>query len=146
MIAPNKNKAVEMLKECGLRITAPRTAVLAALLDASSPLTQEQIAESIGPDGPNKTTIYRTLLSLTEQNLIHKAFIKDRVWHFELAHHCGRHQCHPHFTCVKCNQTRCLTGIHPPLIKDLPAGYQVIRQQVRLEGLCDRCRQSEADT
>ena len=132
--------AIDMLRQCGLRLTAPRTAVLAALLEAGQPLTQEDIAARIGTDAPNKTTIYRTLMSLMEQNLIHKAYIKDRIWHFEPAHHCGENQCHPHFTCVKCNRTQCLTGIHPPLI-DLPDGYRILRQQIRLEGLCDACRQ-----
>lgn len=141
-----KDNAIALLKQAHLRITVPRAAVLTALLAADRPLTQEQIAERLGADSPNKTTIYRTLVSLMEQNLIHKAYIKDRVWHFEPAHHCGEHQCHPHFTCLRCNQTQCLTSIHPPLIKGLPDGYRILRQQIRLEGLCDKCRQTDPGT
>lgn len=140
-----QDKAIDLLKQCGLRITGPRAAVLGALLGADHPLTQEQIAERLGAESPNKTTIYRTLVSLMEQNLIHKAYIKDRVWHFEPAHHCGEHQCHPHFTCLRCNRTQCLTGIHPPLIKGLPDGYRILRQQIRLEGLCDECRRTPSE-
>ena len=141
----SRDKATELLKQARLRITAPRIAVLAVLLEAAGPLTREQIARALDPDAPNKTTIYRTLVSLMDQNLIHRAYLRDRVWHFEPAHHCSAHQCHPHFTCLKCNRTQCLTSIHPPLLRGLPPGYRILRQQIRLEGLCDKCRLKSAE-
>jgi len=134
-----KHKALELLKSANLRQTAPRLAILQVLLKADSPLTQEQIAEKIGPDAPNKTTIYRTLTHLVEKNLVHQAYLEDRTWHFELAHQCGKHQCHPHFKCSECHHTQCLTGIHSPLV-ELPDGFQMQRQQIHIEGICPDCR------
>lgn len=134
-----KEKAVKLLFSAGLRQTEPRIAILETLLKASAPVTQEQIAEDIGPSAPNKTTIYRTLMNLVEKNLVHKAFLEERTWHFELAHHCGEHQCHPHFTCSVCQQTRCLPEVAMPLVQ-LPKGYVMDRQQVRVEGICSECR------
>ena len=133
-----KEEAIKILRSSKLRQTAPRIAILTAMLQANAPLTQEQIAEHIGPSAPNKTTIYRTLMNLVEKNLVHKAFLHERTWHFELAHHCGQHQCHPHFTCSQCRQTQCMTSVSAPLIK-LPEGFQIHRQQIRIEGLCSTC-------
>jgi len=130
--------AVAMLKQKRLRITTPRVAVMTALLQAERPLSQQQIAERLGHDAPDKTTIYRTLMSLVKTNLVHKAFVQQRQWHFEPAHHCTATQCHPHFTCVRCRRTECLIGIETPLVK-LPDGLTMHRQQIRIEGLCATC-------
>ncbi|MHC5083728.1 MAG: Fur family transcriptional regulator [Planctomycetota bacterium] len=133
-------KAIDLLDAANLRQTAPRLAILNALLDADHPLTQEQIADDCGSDAPNKTTIYRTLMNLVEKNLVHKAYLEDRSWHFELAHQCGKHQCHPHFTCTQCQQTQCLTSAEAlPLVK-LPTGYSMQRQQVHIDGICPDCQ------
>ena len=133
-------RAAALLKSCGLRKTQPRVVILSALLEADGPLTQDQIAERIGKTAPDKTTIYRTLMILVEHNLIHQAYIQGRSRYFEPAHHCRADQCHPHFTCMQCHETRCLTDTHPPLVQNLPAGFQIHRQQIRIEGICADCR------
>lgn len=133
------HKAIELLQSVNLRRTEPRLAILQVLLEADTPLAQEQIADEIGPNAPNKTTIYRTLTHLVEKNLVHQAYLEERTWHFELAHHCSEHQCHPHFTCNECLQTQCLTGIEAALVK-LPKGFKMHRQQIHIEGICLNCR------
>ena len=133
------HKAIELLHSAKLRQTEPRLAILQTLLKADTPLTQEQIADQIGLDAPNKTTIYRTLTQLVEKNLVHQAYLEDRTAHFELAHHCGKHQCHPHFTCRQCRQTQCLTGVSTPLV-ELPKGFSMQRQQIHIDGVCPDCK------
>ncbi len=137
-----KRKAITLLNSVKLRQTLPRIEILKVLLGAHAPVTQEQIAEQIGPAAPNKTTIYRNLMSLVEKDLVHRAYLDERTWHFELAHHCGKHQCHPHFICSECQQTECLTDVSMPLA-ELPGGYVMQRQQVRIEGICRRCREKK---
>jgi Fe2+ or Zn2+ uptake regulation protein len=134
-----KNKAVQLLESAHLRQTAPRLAILEVLLVAEAPLTREQIAEQIGPNAPNKTTIYRTLTHLVEKNLVHQAYLEDRTGHYELAHNCGKHQCHPHFTCNECLQTKCLTDAVAPVVQ-LPEGFKMHRQQIHIDGICPDCR------
>lgn len=133
-----KNNAIQLLESVRLRQTAPRLAILEVLLKAKAPLTREQIAEQIGADAPNKTTIYRTLTHLVDKNLVHQAYLEDRTGHYELAHNCGKHQCHPHFTCSQCEQTVCMTEVFAPIV-ELPKGFTLQRQQIRLEGICDKC-------
>lgn len=132
-------KAANLLKSVNLRRTTARIAVLAVLLRADKPVTQEQIAVKLGADMPNKVTIYRTLKRLLDAGLVHKAFIQKRTWHFELAHNCTEKQCHPHFTCIRCGAIQCLMGLSTSIIRGLKKGFIVHRQQVRLEGLCPGC-------
>jgi len=137
-----------MLRTTNLYRTAPRLAILQTLLEAQEPLTKNQIAEKLGPDGPDKVTIYRTLDRFRQANLIHKAYVSDRAWHFETPDHCGRLKCHPHFTCTNCGRTQCLTQVSIPLVKGLNKGFVIRRQQVKIEGLCPRCstKQTKEDT
>jgi len=139
-----KQKAVELLNSVKLRQTQPRVAILEILLKANAPVTQEQIARQIGETAPNKTTIYRTLMHLVEKNVVHEAYLQERTQYYELAHHCGEHQCHPHFTCSQCQKTQCLPQVAMPLVQ-LPKGYIMQRQQVRVEGICSNCRKINHD-
>jgi Fur family ferric uptake transcriptional regulator len=131
-------RAGEFLSSAKLRRTSARMAVLTALLKSDRPLTQEQISDMTGSHAPNKVTIYRTLESFVDADIVHKAFLQDRTWHFELAHNCSKHQCHPHFSCTGCGQTHCMTDVAMPMAK-AQNGYIVHHQRVQLEGLCPRC-------
>ena len=134
-----KQKIEHLLDYAELRRTAPRTSILAVLLGTGKPLTAKQIAAKLGPAGPDKVTIYRTLESFVKAGLVHKAFLQKRTWHFELAHNCSKSQCHPHFTCTDCGETVCLTEIELPMAKSPHKGLIIRRQRVQLEGLCSRC-------
>ena len=128
------DKAREMLEGAGLYRTEARIAVLTALLEAHRPLRQNQIAMRLAEKALNKVTIYRTLESLVETGLVHRAFLQERAWHFELADHCTETQCHPHFTCLECEQTHCLTGISVPMAESpynsVVPGIEVKRRTV----------------
>jgi len=140
MTRQNSDKqAREMLKAAKLYSTRGRVAILKVLMKADKPLRQDQIAQRSGKERSDKVTIYRTLESLLNVGLVHKAFVDKRASHFELAHNCTEHQCHPHFTCTNCGETHCLTGISVPMAKSPYQGYVIHRQQVRLEGLCPKC-------
>jgi Fur family ferric uptake transcriptional regulator len=132
-------QARKILKATRLYRTECRVAVLKALMKAGRPLTQEQIAQRAGKKQLDKVTIYRTLGSLFKVGAIHKAFIQERAWHFELANRCSESQCHPHFTCTSCGVTHCLTEMSLPMAKSPHKGFIIRRQEVRLEGLCPEC-------
>ena len=132
-------QARRMLKTAKLYCTESRLTILGILAKADKPLSQDQIAGRSGRKQFDKVTIYRTLESLLQVGLVHKAFMEKRAWHFELAHNCTEHQCHPHFTCSNCGDTHCLTEISLPMAKSPHQGFVIHRQQVRLEGLCPKC-------
>lgn len=133
------DRARHTLKEAGLYCTEARVAILKVLMEAAGPLSQDQISGQLESRTLNRVTVYRTLESLAEAELVHRAFMEDRAWHFELADHCTEHQCHPHFTCTRCGVTQCMTDITLPMAVIPRKGFVITRQQVRLEGLCPAC-------
>ena len=92
-----KQKADNLLTSVNVRKTRPRIAILAVLLTAQKPVTQNQVAERLGENHLNKVTIYRTLDTFVKAGLVPKAFLQQKTWHFEVAHNCTKRQCHPHF-------------------------------------------------
>lgn len=139
MTAKLDNKARQMLKGAKLYCTQARIAILRALLETARPLRHDQISPGLKERTFNKVTVYRTLESLVEAGLVHRAFTYKRTWYFELADHCTQHQCHPHFTCTSCGVTHCLTDVSLPMARVSQKGFVISRQQVRLEGLCPAC-------
>ncbi|HOK65281.1 MAG TPA: transcriptional repressor [Anaerohalosphaeraceae bacterium] len=133
-------KAAQLLDENGLRKTRPRLEILCVLLEADSPLTGEQVFERVTAGSVDKATVYRTLLLLLKHDIVHNAYLRNRIRHFELAHHCKPDRCHPHFTCRDCGRTVCLYQAIVPDVQNLPAGFLVLHRQTRLEGICADCR------
>jgi Fe2+ or Zn2+ uptake regulation protein len=134
-----KEKVDRLLDSAKLKKTLPRRTVLEVLLNAAHPQTADEIGLAMGKARPNKVTVYRTLESMVDAGLVHKAFVEERSQHYELADKCTEHQCHPHFVCTDCGQTRCLPETSVPMATTPPAGFIIHRQQVRLEGLCPEC-------
>ncbi len=133
-----KVQAQDMLRAAHLYCTEARVAILRALLQSHTPLTQDLIASKVG-QRYDKVTIYRTLASLLEAGLVHKALTGARTGQFESGRHCSEHQCHPHFTCTRCGSTHCLIGLEPPLTQGPYKGFVIQRQRVHFEGLCPGC-------
>lgn len=128
-----------MLRAVKLRRTGARMSVLSALVDAGEPRSARQIAHMLGPDGPDRVTIYRVLDTLVAAGLVHRAFLQKRSCYYECADRCTVSQCHPHFTCVECGRTYCLTEITIPMAESPYKGFTIRHQQVRFEGLCPAC-------
>lgn len=138
-----KRQAEKLLESAALKKTCSRRAIIAVLLDSSGPMRQDEISARLGGNGPNKVTVYRTLETLVGAGVVHKAFLQDRTWHFELADHCTAKQCHPHFTCTNCEQTHCLPDISIPMARSPYKGFVIEHQRVQLDGLCPDCSSEE---
>ena len=138
-----KEKVDRLLDSAKLKKTLPRRTVLEVLLNAAHPQTADEIGLAMGKARPNKVTVYRTLESMVDAGLVHKAFVEERSQHYELADKCTEHQCHPHFVCTDCGGTSCLHDVSVPMATSTPAGFVIHRQQIRLEGLCPTCGAEE---
>jgi Fur family transcriptional regulator, ferric uptake regulator len=134
-----KTKAEAILKTAGFNSTKAQIFILQELLSAAKPLSREELSTRLGENCPDKVTVYRIMERFCGGNLVHKVYLGNRAWNYELAHHCEDKQCHPHFTCNNCGQTYCLTGLFLPMVKGLKKGFVVQRQQVGIEGLCSSC-------
>lgn len=132
-----------ILRNNGLRCTPGRVRILGVLLEADEPLSNARIINRLGGRAVDKVTVYRVMEAFMLAGLVHRAYLRDRTWHFEFADRCGPRQCHPHFTCRKCGRTTCLTDASVPLASHLPKGFTMERQRVHLTGLCNKCSKGE---
>jgi len=132
------------IRDAGLRVTAPRVAVLQRLHDAQAPTTHAELADALSPNGWDRATIYRNLTDLTDAGLLRRTDLGDHVWRFELvAQGEGGHtpETHPHFVCTDCGDVTCL----PDGVVEVHAGRGVPRAlrgqsvEIQLKGRCDRC-------
>ncbi len=138
-----KEKINKILDSARLKRTGPRKAIIEVLLQIKRPQTAEEILAATGKTRINKVTIYRTLDSMIEAGLVHRAFISEEKCHYELADKCSEHQCHPHFVCTDCGKTSCMHDVSVSMATSAPAGFVIQRQQVRLQGLCPKCNQTK---
>jgi Fur family ferric uptake transcriptional regulator len=133
------------IRDAGLRVTAPRVAVLQRLQDATAPVSHAEIADALAPQGWDRATIYRNLTDLTEAGLLHRTDLGDHVWRFELceAEAPGQHDQveHPHFVCNECGDVTCLPGemIEVHATRGAPKALKGGGVEIQIRGRCDRC-------
>lgn len=127
------------MRERGLRVTRDRLGVLDAFRRAQRPLFHREVMDAL-PAGTDRATVYRTLNTLEEEGIIHRAFLDGRSAAWELEERCRESHCHPHFSCRGCGETTCLEGVTVSTAGAGAAGLLVERRKVLLEGLCRKCR------
>ena len=134
----------ERLRAQGLRLTAPRQRVLAAVtaLEHATPESiVARLREEAGPDSaaPDTSTVYRNLELLERLGL---------VWHTHLGkgapvYHAAEHP-HLHVVCQSCGQ---IASVAPDLLDSAAErlaaelGFTVDVGHVALSGTCGACRE-----
>lgn len=129
----------EILKENKLRVTSCRRDVLQSFLLRQVALSHSDLEEDL-KDNYDRVTIYRTLKTFLENDLIHKVLDDSGATKYALCLHevqTHDHE-HVHFKCVKCMQTNCIEEIALPSIQ-LPQGYVVNEMNLLVQGVCKHC-------
>ena len=138
-----KSKVYEKtIRDCGLKVTRARLAVLAILDSATKPQSIDFIHQAAGKMGLlDRVTVYRTLESFHQAGLVERVRAGDRSRRYHLAPKPG-HPAHPHFYCSCCGKLECLPeGIVRIDLKQLEKEYpaRVDHLQINLEGFCPKC-------
>lgn len=132
-----------LLRGSGLRSTAPRIAVLQALLSAHGPLSHSELNDQLEHQGHDKTTIFRNLTDMTEAGLVSRIDVGDHVWRFEIRNKEGQAgENHAHFVCTDCGDVDCLSDLDlkvSPKKKGSPKVGKV--SEILLKGHCDDCEE-----
>lgn len=130
------------IRQAGLRITAPRVAVLRRLVLAERPVSHADLVEALSDDGFDRATLYRNLVDLTDAGLVTRTDLGDHVWRFELRRESdGEDGLHPHFTCTDCGNVECLPDVSVEITTTGEA-HRSLRDrglQIQLKGRCDAC-------
>jgi Fur family ferric uptake transcriptional regulator len=134
--AAPRSAATGLIRSIGARVTAPRVAVLAVLLQARRALTHGEIERRAG--GIDRVTVYRVLDWLTQSGIAHRISGTDRVWRFNAA---APHRAdgHAHFQCNCCGTVICLDQRADRYRPRLPAGYRQEQVELTIHGRCVNC-------
>lgn len=128
-----------LLEEHGIRATANRILVAAALADAGRPLSMMELEDMIG--SIDKSGIFRCLTVFKEKHLVHTIDDSEGT-RYELCHSHDPEtdeDTHVHFYCERCHRTFCLEDIHIPPVA-LPNGYEARTANYVLKGICPYCK------
>ena len=136
--APLRDVA-ELLRERGMRATAPRVAVLDAIVGMGHPDAEAVRAEVARRLGTVSTqAVYDTLHALTAAGLLRR---------IEPAGHPARYETrvgdnHHHLVCRSCGATvdvDCVQGAAPCLDPDTTYGFAIEEAEVTFWGICPAC-------
>jgi Fe2+ or Zn2+ uptake regulation protein len=134
----------ERLRAAGLRVTAPRAAVLRVLVDSTDHPRVDQVIERVRLAGVSIST--QAAYDVCEA--LHAAALARR---FEPAGHPARYEArvgdnHHHLVCRACGHTTdvdCATGEAPCLEPADAAGFAVDEAEVTYWGICPACQSEE---
>ncbi|MCS7076104.1 MAG: transcriptional repressor [Bacteroidia bacterium] len=139
----------ETLKKAGLRLTNTRKAVLAAFMESQKALSHNDLEQKL--NNCDKVTLYRTLSTFLEKDLIHKIINPDGAALFALCKHEPMHSLkehyqlhnHAHLTCKVCKETRCINDFEVEIPKYLLMNMQIEEVSILLQGTCSNCIKTE---
>ncbi len=104
----SKPEARALLKEKGLRVTAPRLAVLRVLGESKAPLSHTDVVASLGDCDWDPATVYRNLVKLRDSGIAAVVSRADGIDRYALKLNSSTDHNHPHFVCDACGQVACL--------------------------------------
>jgi len=132
----------ELLEESGLGHTTNRQRILEVIGNNSSPLSAQQIYDTLNrTDTLNRVTVYRILDLLVEKRLVDRISGGGRSFVYGLAPN-KNHPAHPHFYCKTCGSLECLNP--QSLSVDLHSMQRTFpglieNVAVRVDGVCKNC-------
>lgn len=134
------DELIAKLKERDYRLTPQRIELIRLISVSEGHPSAAQIFERIKTQFPtmSEATVYKTLALLKEMKQVVEIDLRDD------SHYDGNKPYpHPHLICVRCNKI--IDGdidFDPHSISRLEqaSGYQIIRSQIILYGLCPECQ------
>ncbi len=133
-----------MLKEVKLKVTPARLAILGLFTEGCKPQSAEDIYKKLKNKNINLVTIYRTLGSLENAQILKRVDLHTESVLYELgAHH------HHHIVCVKCGDIEgfemCdLNKFSQEVLKHSSKFKQVNSHAFELFGICRSCVKTKA--
>lgn len=133
------------LREQGLRATAPRTEVLAALEDLGGHRSADEVRDRLADGGRRlpRSSVYNVLTTLVGHGLALTADAGPGPVLYEA----GR-RWHHHFVCRSCHRVfdvECVVGAKPCLTPGSDVG-EVDEAQVIFRGVCTACAREDGRT
>lgn len=129
----------ELLRKRILRATSQRVDVLNVINEYAKAIPSSVLRQAL-PDF-DRVTLYRTINTLLDKGIIHKAMVDDQETYFALcstgcSSYAHVHD-HVHFKCNECAEVSCVDTDNFPTI-GIP-GHQIANVKIEVSGLCKSC-------
>ncbi len=142
IMTPDKSTPHESLRSAGLRVTAPRLAVLTSVLGEG----QHRDAEAIANAARKRIGALSTQAVYDNLHILEEAGLIRRI---QPSGHPARYEArvgdnHHHLVCRSCGLTAdvdCAVGAAPCLEPSATHGFSVQEAEVIFWGLCPQCQQ-----
>lgn len=143
-LSPSTDADTELLRQSirasGLKVTAPRVAVLQALQHMPHS-SADKVFARVRAELPGTSTqaVYGVLGAFTEAGLVRRFDPAGSPALFE----CRVGDNHHHLVCISCGAIRdvdCVIGAAPCLVPSDAQGFTVFAAEVTFNGLCEQCR------
>jgi len=130
----------ELLRERKLKATSTRLEVLSIIAEKSNAISYSELKNAL--QDFDRVTLYRTIQSLEENGIIHKALKEENDVFFAMcSQRCAsgtHHHQHIHFKCSVCKSVSCVQTQNP-IHLSIP-GYQLDHFEIAASGVCEACR------
>jgi len=125
----------------GMSVTRNRVNILETMKRATVPLSGKEICQRL-QEGCDKSTVYRTLNTLFNKEVLQRVIIDHEVKYALRAGDRsgnGHDRDHLHFKCSSCGKLFCLTETEVGDYQ-LPEGFMKEENQFLVIGKCNKCR------
>ena len=136
----NSKNIKELLKKRNLKSTSTRLSLLNKMTKYGSAISHSELQKQMSPI--DRVTFYRTLETLKNKGIIHKAFQENSEIYYAICddsceenHH--NHE-HLHFKCLKCDTISC-EKLDQSLEFSL-SDFIIHKTSIHLEGICKFCK------
>lgn len=131
----------KILEKHKLKKTKIRRIILGVFLSQNHALSYNDLADLI-EQKIDKSTIYRNLAKLEEQEAIHSVENTTGVLKYALGKQSNSNdQQHAHFQCNVCQEVYCIPQAEVNLT-NLPSDFQVESINLNFKGICNKCKVS----
>lgn len=132
-------------RESGIPLTVQRRAILETVLESADHPTADAVHEALTRriPGVSRTTVYRTLETLVELDLVARVCHPGRGVRFD-----PRVDTHHHLICQRCGA---VVDLDDARLDSIPwpdvseRGFEVVKHGVQLLGICQDCREDKEE-
>jgi len=128
------------LRSSGSRITSQRKSMAREIIRFKGPFSAEQLHSKVQDEGVDLVTIYRSLSTFMELELLVSVDFQDGTLRYEYGSEKGEGH-HHHIICKKCKKFEpldfCVVQGQEQIIEKM--GYSNVTHKLEFFGLCERC-------
>lgn len=144
---PSYEETLDRLRKAGLKVTRPRQALLKAIAEFGRPFSAEDLFNAskklLKKPNCDLVTVYRSLASFAEIDLVSRVDLGDGVVRYELASFDGSH--HHHIVCTQCRKVEpvslCTIKGEEKIFSKM--GYTGVSHRLEFFGVCPACSPTE---